>query len=76
MQDALIKAYNIWPQQVEYHSASAINIDIYPDTIYGFIGPDSSLISSWLQTLAAIEPPAIGNVQFMGINTINNDRDN
>jgi ABC-type transporter Mla maintaining outer membrane lipid asymmetry ATPase subunit MlaF len=75
MPDILINARNIWPQHVEANSSADINIEIYPDTVYGFIGPNSSLISAWLQTLAAIEPPASGELHFMGENTANPDRD-
>lgn len=74
MNDILINARNIQPQQAEFHTATATNIDILANTIYGFIGPDSSRVSAWLQTLAAIAPPASGQVQFMGQNTEHPDR--
>lgn len=74
MNNILINARNIWPQQAELQSSATIDIDILAGTLYGFIGPDSSLVSAWLQTLAAIEPPASGQVQFMGQDTSNPDR--
>ena len=74
MSDVLIKARNIKPQLTDTPSSLAADIDILADNIYGFIGPDSSQISAWLQTLAAIEPPASGEVLFMDKKTTNIDR--
>jgi ABC-type transporter Mla maintaining outer membrane lipid asymmetry ATPase subunit MlaF len=75
MTDALITARNVTPQHIAMPSSAAISLDILAGNIYGFIGPDSIQVSSWLQTLAAIEPPAMGTVQFMGNDTTNLDRE-
>jgi ABC-type transporter Mla maintaining outer membrane lipid asymmetry ATPase subunit MlaF len=74
MTDTLITARNITPQHIAMPSSAAINLEILAGNIYGFIGPDSEQVSAWLQTLAAIEPPAMGTVQFMGNNTTDLDR--
>lgn len=74
MNNILINARNIRPQHDGLQPDITSDIEIRAGAIYGFIGPDSLLVSAWLQTLAAIEPPASGQVQFMGLNTVNPDR--
>jgi ABC-type transporter Mla maintaining outer membrane lipid asymmetry ATPase subunit MlaF len=74
MHDILIKARNIYPQYDPSWSTIPFNIDIQAGIIYGFIGPNSILTSAWLQTLAAIKPPASGQLWFIGQETTNLDR--
>lgn len=74
MTDILINARDITPLNTDIPSASAVTLQIHANTIYGFIGPDASQVSAWLQTIAAIEPPATGDIQFMGQKTTDLDR--
>ena len=70
----LITARNITPQNIAMPSTATINLEILAGNIYGFIGPDSEQVSAWLQTLAAIEPPATGTVQFIDKSTTDLNR--
>lgn len=74
MTDILINARQITPQHIVDLPSSAVDIDIVANTHYGFLGPDSSSISAWLQTIAAITPPARGKLQFLGQDTTRLDR--
>ena len=64
MTEVLINAIQLFPQTSCQPTPVGSDLKIVTDTVYGFIGPDSACISSWLQTLAVIAPPAQGQVLF------------
>ena len=76
MNTVLINAQNIGLQQHAPPDQAAVDIVIHTGATLGFIGPDKTLISSWLQTLAAITAPANGQLQFLGKDTHRLDRNN